>query len=459
MAREDSIAQSILDIVGSNNVASANYCMTRLRLEPKSLTGIDQNKLKKVDGVKGVVQTGNQLQIIFGPGLAERVTRAVAAKVGIYVGEVQATTGNTPAAAPAGVQGFLKKIANIFLPLLPAIIGTGLITGLTNFVVKMNWIGPKTIIAGIPLLALLMVLGGTFLGFINILVGMNASREWGGPPAIGALAGMLLIAPALADKAGLNMTPGRGGIIGALIAGAFLGWLYKQINKRMPDTITVMFTPFITVLLGGTVILFLIQPIGFYASTWIAEGVRSLLTFGGPIGSLISGAILAGTFLPMVMLGIHQGTVPIHFELIKSMGNTPLLPILAMAGAGQVGAAFAVYFKTKDKELKQIIIGALPVGILGIGEPLIYGVTLPLGRPFIAACLGGAVGGAFIAMTHIGAVALGVSGVLLAFLATSPLTYLLGVAISYVAGFAFSYFMGFDEKLIAGSQQFSFSAD
>ena len=458
MAREDSIAQSILELVGSDNVASANYCMTRLRLEPKKLEGIDQNKLRKVDGVKGVVQTGNQLQIIFGPGLAERVTRAVAGKVGIYVGEVQADAGNTPAAM-GGVQGFLKKVANIFLPLLPAILGTGLILGLTNFFVKINWIGPKTMVAGIPILALLGVLGGTFLGFIHILVAMNASREWGGPPAIGALAGMLLIAPALADKAGLNMTPARGGIIGALIAGAFLGWLYKQINKRMPDTITVMFTPFVTVLIGGTIILFLIQPIGFYASKWIADGVRGLLTFGGPIGSIISGAVLAGTFLPMVMLGIHQGTVPIHFELIKSMGNTPLLPILAMAGAGQVGAAFAVYFKTKDKELRQIIVGALPVGILGIGEPLIYGVTLPLGRPFIAACLGGAVGGAFIALTHIGSVALCVSGVLLAFLATNPLIYLLGVAISYVAGFAFSYAMGFDEKLAQNSQTFSFTAD
>jgi len=457
VAREDNIAQAILDIVGSDNIASANYCMTRLRLQPRKIEGIDQNKLKKVDGVKGVVQTGDQLQIIFGPGLAERVTRAVASKVGVHVGEVTANAVNTPGAG--GVQVFLKKIANVFLPLIPAIIGTGLIIGLTNFFVKLNWIGPKTLVAGIPLLALLTVLGGTFLGFIHILVAMNASKEWGGPAAIGALAGMLLIAPSLADKAGLNMTPGRGGIIGALIAGAFLGWLYKEINKRMPDTITVMITPFITVLVGGTVILFLIQPVGFYASKWIADGVRALLSFGGPVGSIISGAILAGTFLPMVMLGIHQGTVPIHVELIKSLGNTPLLPILAMAGAGQVGAALAVYFKSKDKELRQIIIGALPVGILGIGEPLIYGVTLPLGRPFLAACFGGAVGGAFMALMHVGSVALGVSGVLLAFLATAPVTYLLGVLISYAAGFAFSYFMGFDEKLAQNTQSFSFTAD
>ncbi len=223
----------------------------------------------------------------------------------------------------------------------------------------------------------------------------------------------------------------------------------------MPDTISVMASPFITVLVGGAVILFVVQPIGFYASNWIANGVKALLDVGGPL----VGAVLAGTFLPMVMLGIHQGTVPIHVELINSLGNTPLLPILAMAGAGQVGASLAVYVKTRNRELRQIILSALPVGILGIGEPLIYGVTLPLGRPFVAACLGGAVGGAFIAVTKIGALALGVSGVLLAFLVTNPALYLLGILISYIAGFAISYAMGFDESLAQNSQTFAFTAD
>lgn len=456
MAQEDAIARSILEVVGSDNVQAAHYCMTRLRLDLKRVEAVDQNQLRKISGVKGVVRTGNQLQIIFGPGLAERVTRAVAANVGVHVGEVQATAANTPEApraGRAGVQGFLKRIANIFLPLLPAIIGSGLIIGLTNFAVRMGWITEQTTVAGVPLQPFLGVLGGTFLAFMHILVGMNAAREYGGPASIGALAGMLLIAPNLQNLP--NMAPGRGGIIGALLAGAFLGWLYKTINRRMPDAITVMATPFVTILLGGTVILFVIQPIGFYASNWIASGVHALLDVGGPL----VGAVLAGTFLPMVMLGIHQGTVPIHVELIKTLGNTPLLPILAMAGAGQVGASVAVYVKTRDRDLRRLILSALPVGILGIGEPLIYGVTLPLGRPFIAACLGGAVGGAFIAVTKIGALALGVSGVLLAFLVTNPALYLLGILISYAAGFAIAYVMGFDERLAQHGQSFTFAAD
>ena len=458
VAQEESIARAILDVVGRANVRAAENCMTRLRLELADADAVDANRLKKVSGVKGVVRTGNQLQIIFGPGLAERVTQAVAAELAAGGGGTPASPARPPAApetpgAPGGVRGFLKRIANIFLPLLPAIIGSGLIIGLTNFFVRIGWITDQTTVAGVPLLALLNVLGGTFLAFMHILVGMNAAREYGGPAAIGALAGMLLIAPSLENIP--NMAPGRGGIIGALIAGAFLGWLYKTVNRRMPDTISVMASPFITVLVGGAVILFVVQPIGFHASNWIASGVKALLDVGGPL----VGAVLAGTFLPMVMLGIHQGTVPIHVELINSLGNTPLLPILAMAGAGQVGASLAVFVKTRDRELRQIILSALPVGILGIGEPLIYGVTLPLGRPFIAACLGGAVGGAFIAVTKIGALALGVSGVLLAFLVTNPALYLLGILISYAAGFAISYVMGFDETLAQSRQRFAFTAD
>lgn len=174
------------------------------------------------------------------------------------------------------------------------------------------------------------------------------------------------------------------------------------------------------------------------------------------MGGLVAGFILAGTFLPMVMLGIHQGTVPIHAELIKQTGVTDLLPILAMAGAGQVGAALAVYFKTRDKDLKNIIKAALPVGILGIGEPLIYGVTLPLFRPFVAACLGAAFGGAVIAIAKVGALALGVSGILLTLLVNNVAMYLMGLVVSYIAGFIIAWFMGFDESKMSESQTFHF---
>ena len=147
----------------------------------------------------------------------------------------------------------------------------------------------------------------------------------------------------------------------------------------------------------------------------------------------------------MVMLGIHQGLTPIHAELLARYGVTILLPILAMAGGGQVGAAAAVYVKTKNRQLRKTIASALPVGLMGIGEPLIYGVTLPLGKPFIGACIGGACGGAVQAAFMVGAAAMGISGLPLAASTDNIPVYLLGLFVSYLAGFIATWIIGFDD--------------
>ena len=148
------------------------------------------------------------------------------------------------------------------------------------------------------------------------------------------------------------------------------------------------------------------------------------------------------------MLGLHHGLTPIHMELINTVGSTALLPILAMAGAGQVGASIAIYVKTKNKRIKNVIKGGLPTGFLGIGEPLLYGVTLPLGRPFITACLGAAVGGAFQAVMHTASRGIGVSGIPLIPLIVDNkyLVYFLGLLITYTAGFLFTYFFGYQKR-------------
>ena len=145
------------------------------------------------------------------------------------------------------------------------------------------------------------------------------------------------------------------------------------------------------------------------------------------------------------MAGVHHGITPINLDLLATTGVTLLLPICAMSGAGQVGAAFAVYVKSKNKALKHTVLSALPVGILGVGEPLIYGVTLPLGRPFLAACIGGACGGAWQAFAGTGAYAIGISGLPLAASVNFSGAYLTGVAIAYVAGFAAALALGFDD--------------
>ncbi len=198
------------------------------------------------------------------------------------------------------------------------------------------------------------------------------------------------------------------------------------------------------------------------ASAAIGTFADGLLSTGGAF----AGLVLGGLFLPLVMLGLHQALIPIHTTLIEQSGHTVLLPILAMAGAGQVGAAIAVYCRLpRNGSLRATIRSALPAGFLGIGEPLIYGVSLPLGRPFVTACVGGAAGGAFVGLFNqlgvsFGSTAIGPSGWALfplldgtSGLGTTVAIYAGGLLVGYLAGFAATYFFGFTQLLCTSLNQ------
>ncbi len=159
--------------------------------------------------------------------------------------------------------------------------------------------------------------------------------------------------------------------------------------------------------------IFVIMPVAGFASDWLVAGLSVLLNSSNPVVSVISGYVLAALFLPMVLLGLHQGLIPIYAIQLETMGGISLFPVLAMAGAGQVGAAIAIWIKARkvgNRKMEKIIAGALPAGFLGVGEPLIYGVTLPLGKPFVTAGLGAGFGGAYVMLTHVMANAFGPSG-------------------------------------------------
>ena len=226
-----------------------------------------------------------------------------------------------------------------------------------------------------------------------------------------------------------------------LLVAALGAMIEKKLRKIIPGALNLLLTPLLTYLTAAAFAIFFLQPLAGLIAFTIADIAVGVIHQG----SIISGFLLSGTFLPMVMLGIHQTLAPIHSELISRYGVTLLLPILAMAGAGQVGASLAVFVKTRNKHLKKAILSALPVGLLGIGEPLIYGVTLPLGRPFLAACLGGAFGGAWQSYYMVGAAASGISGLPLALAANKINIYLTGLLISYVAGFIAAWLIGFDD--------------
>ncbi|MGK9430621.1 PTS transporter subunit EIIC [Bacillus atrophaeus] len=450
MSKEEyysTLAEKILEYCGGKaNISSYTHCMTRLRITPYDSDQTDIKALKQLDGVLGVVEA-ETLQIILGTGVVKHVTAAFSKL--LSSGEnfnLKEAAANKKAAInkknATPFKLFLRKIASIFIPLIPALVASGLITGITKAVVQAGWLPKESQIA-----LILTVIGSGLFTYLGILVGINAAKEFGGTPALGALAGILIINPEIANISlfGEHLLPGRGGLIGVLFAAIFIAYTEQFVRRFIPQSLDIILTPTISLLLTGILTYVIFMPAGGFISDLITSGLLAILQVGG----VFAGFILGAAFLPLVVTGLHQGLTPVHLELIQSIKDDPLLPILAMGGAGQVGAAFAIFIKTKKTALKRAIAGGIPSGLLGIGEPLIFGVTLPLGRPFLTACLGAGVGGAFQAQLQIATTSIGVSGLPLTFLVHTHqiVLYLIGLLIAYAAGFLLTYAFGFKDEM------------
>ena len=455
MKKGERMAQDIFaNIGGKENIQRLSHCMTRLRLVLKDDSKVDINTLKKVDGVMGVIED-DTLQIVVGPGTVNKVAAEMSKVTGLAIGEeadpdeneltfsekAARNQANLKAKNKTPIKMLLRRIGSIFIPLIPGLVASGLINGAANFA-KNAGVDPT-----VTWMQILLLLGSGIFMYLAILVGWNTAKEFGGTPVLGAIAGAFLFNPALADITiyGEALVVGRGGLFGVIFAAWLMTLVEKRVRSVVHDSIDIIVTPLITVLIVGFFSLYAVVPVAGVLSDGITSGINVVLDVGG----VVAGAVLAGFFLPLVMVGLHHGLTPIHLELINTVGYTALLPILAMGGAGQVGAAIAIYVKTKNKRLRNVIRGALPVGFLGIGEPLLYGVTLPLGRPFITACMGAAVGGAFQAVMKVAASGIGVSGIsLIPLIADNKfLFYFLGLLVAYTFGFLFTYLFGFKEEM------------
>ena len=464
------------NIGGPNNVESMYHCMTRLRIKIRDNSKVDIAGLKNIDGVLGVVDA-DTLEIVLGSGVHAKVAQDMVSQVGVKENEefptnvtndyqsekseVQAKAAEVHAQHKAQLkQTWWRKalghISAIFIPLIPAFIGAGLISGVAG--ILKNMLTAKMLPASWALgVTILSMISSALFSYLNIYVGINTAKEFGATPGLGGIIGGVVLLPGIVAPVtipnfldGKPLAAGQGGIIGVLFAVWILSYVEKWFHKHIADSVDIIFTPFLTVLIMGLFTVFVVMPIAGWISNSLVGAINWVLNVGGPVAGFLLGLF----FLPMVMLGLHQILTPIHLEMIQKIGYTPLLPILAMAGAGQVGAAIALWVKCrKNNELVRLIKGALPVGILGVGEPLIYGVTLPLGRPFITACIGGGIGGAVVAsFGHVGAIAIGPSGVALIPLIANNMWwgYVIGLLCAYAGGFVATYFWGVPKTAMEG---------
>ncbi|SHE78984.1 PTS system, sucrose-specific IIC component [Atopostipes suicloacalis DSM 15692] len=458
---EDLLNDILQNVGGINNIRSATNCMTRMRIQLNDDSKVNQEQLENIEGVMGVVDA-ETLQIVVGPGTARKLTELLVTEHKIPENpEAQTETEDwrdtkqdiKDRQSKGRGKKTLETIANIFIPMIPAIIAAGLFQGFSSLIGTM--LGEGTINGAFweVTQTFFALIGNSFLGYFAVFTGVNAAKEFKATEALGGMLGAMSIAAPLIDlsthfglydaEEPLNsiLTTGKGGIIGVIIGVWILAQIEKFVRRRIPDVLDIMLSPVITLLIAGLIMVFIVMPVSGVLSDWLVSFLSIFIGSENTIVSILSGYILAAVFLPMVLLGLHHGLIPIYAIQLETLGGVSLFPVLAMAGAGQVGAAIAIYMiakKANDKRMEGVIAGGLPAGILGIGEPLIYGVTLPMGKPFVTAGLGAGFGGAYVMMMGVTASAWGPSGwVALPLMqgTSSMLHFGIGLLISYIAGF------------------------
>ncbi|HDD7034757.1 TPA: PTS transporter subunit EIIC [Staphylococcus aureus] len=471
MTKEQQLAERIIAAVGGmDNIDSVMNCMTRVRIKVLDENKVDDQELRHIDGVMGVIHD-ERIQVVVGPGTVNKVANHMAELSGVKLGDpiphnhndsekmdyksyaADKAKANKEAHKAKQKNGklnkVLKSIANIFIPLIPAFIGAGLIGGIAAVLSNLMVAGYISGAWITQIITVFNVIKDGMLAYLAIFTGINAAKEFGATPGLGGVIGGTTLLTGIAGKnilmnvfTGEPLQPGQGGIIGVIFAVWILSIVEKRLHKIVPNAIDIIVTPTIALLIVGLLTIFIFMPLAGFVSDSLVSVVNGIISIGG----VFSGFIIGASFLPLVMLGLHHIFTPIHIEMINQSGATYLLPIAAMAGAGQVGAALALWVRCKrNTTLRNTLKGALPVGFLGIGEPLIYGVTLPLGRPFLTACIGGGIGGAVIGgIGHIGAKAIGPSGVSLLPLISDNmyLGYIAGLLAAYAGGFVCTYLFG-----------------
>lgn len=443
-------AKEIFDTVGGrSNLVSAAHCATRLRLVTVDNSKIDMKKLENINGVKGVFSNNGQLQLIIGTGTVNKVYDEF-----LKVSGMTAATKEEVKAAAAAKQPVFKRmikaLGDVFVPILPAIVASGLMMGLVEALGK-----AMPAFAGSDWYGILDLFSNTAFTFLPILIAVSAARVFGGNIFLGAVIGMIMIHPNLInawsvasmDAAdipvwhlfgfSIRQVGYQGHVIPVIIAVWIMCKLENWLHKHVPEMIDLFVTPLCTVLITGFLTIGLIGPVFSTAETYVLEFASWIITVGHGIGAMIMGAIYPLT----VVCGIHHMYNVIEAGMLASDGLNIWMPIASAANFAQGAACLAVGLKARNYKTKSISIPSALSAALGITEPAIFGVNLRFMKPFVCGMAGGAVGALLGSIFHIGATSYGVTGIP-GFLTTLDYSaqYAIMLAVSFAVAFALTWF-------------------
>ena len=441
-------AKEALEAVGgSGNIVSAAHCATRLRLVIADDSKVDKKKLEDAVGAKGNFQASGQLQIIYGTGTVDKVFDELVAQAGITAGS-KADVKQAAAAKGNGFQRAIKVLSDVFVPIIPAIVASGMLMGIMS---ALQYMGTPVADGGAGFFALdttnvwwriASLINACALGNLQILLGFSAATVFGGNPYLGASLGALLISSdfinaysastAIAEGTSIDWVGYQGHVIPILVGVWILCFFEKRLHKVVPEMFDLFLTPLLSVSLAAYITILFVGPI----FVWLENNILGLLMFllSVPLG--IGYVIIGLIYSPSVVTGLHQMYTAIDVSMLAQYGVTYWLPIASAANISQGGACLAVALKTRSEKTKSL---AVPSGIsclLGITEPAIFGVNLPKVKPFVCGMIGSACGALCCYIFQLAASGTGVTGIFGILLCiTQPLQYAIMFAVAFGVAF------------------------
>lgn len=451
------IAKKVIDALGGReNVNSVAHCATRLRVMVKDEGKINKEVIENLDKVQGAFFNSGQYQIIFGTGTVNKMYDEVVA-LGLP------TSSKDDMKAEAAKQGnwfqrAIRTFGDVFVPIIPVIVATGLFMGVRGLLTALGMTLPADVTTYTQIL--------TDTAFIILpgLVVWSTFRVFGGNPAVGIVLGMMLVSGSLpnawAVASGGEVTAMnffgfipvvglQGSVLPAFIIGVVGAKFEKAVRKVVPDVIDLLVTPFVTLLVMSILGLFVIGPVFHVVENYILLGTKALLSL--PFG--LGGFLIGGVHQLIVVSGVHHIFNLLEVQLLAADHANPFNAIITAAMTAQGAATVAVGVKTKNPKLKTLAFPAALSAFLGITEPAIFGVNLRFRKPFFLSLIAGAIGGGLASILGLAGTGSGITIIpgtmLYAGNGQLPL-YLLMVAVSFALGFALTYMFGYeDEKEVA----------
>ena len=463
------VAGEVVEAVGgASNINAAAHCATRLRLVIADESKINQQALDDNEDLKGTFAAGGMFQIIVGPGDVDQVYANMVANHGVR--EVSKDEAKEEAEAGGNIfSRFVKMIADIFVPVLPALIAGGLLMALHSVLTAQGLFGEKSVIEMYPAMtdydALINLVSSAAFAFLPVLVGFSAAKRFGGNTYLGAAMGAAMVSPSLlsaysmTDAAaaakfwaytdqssvwnlfGLEVTKVgyQAMVIPTLVVTWIMCLIEKSLHKVLKGTADFLLTPLITLLVTGFLAFVVVGPVTRELSNYLTYGINWAYTTLGVFGGLIFGFFYSA----IVVTGLHQSFPAIEIPLLPSNGGVGdfIFPIASMANVAQGAAALAIFFKTRDAKLKGLAGAGGVSAVFGITEPAIFGVNLRLRWPFYCAMVASAIGSAGVALLNVRGQALGAAG-FVGFVSIIPKSipaYLALEVLVFVLSFGFTF--------------------